>query len=171
MQYLSKDFCMNILLGFVELISFQQWLSKEMENNNIITYNAAYSKGSLFKTIGLTDAIPETLIVAKRKLAEDEEITEEENLAIPAKKACYDLFEKYIEYGSRYEVNLRTDTRQEYIELMMDKNDWMEDDSISLRDILYIFDAAVNECYVLMLDSCLRFEKTPIYHERVKHFI
>ena len=73
MQYLLKDFCMNILL----------W--RELTDNNIIEVDAEYSKGSLFRSVTLTDAIPETLIVAlivaETKIAEDEEIKEEENLS------------------------------------------------------------------------------------------
>lgn len=171
-QDLSHLNCMNILLGFVELLSFQQYLSSEMNDNNIAVYAPKYSRGSLFKSIGSTDTIPETLIVAEAKLANGQEmIIKEEDLLITGKETCYDLFHKYIEYGSRYQVNLRADTRQKYIRLMMDKNNWMQNDLVSLRDILFLFDAAVHECYVLILDSCLRFEKAPIYHERVKHFV
>eukprot|EP01084_Bolivina_argentea_P177650 307176_1 len=155
-DHLSKELSIKFLLAFVEIIQLQQYIMQQ----NMDNIDAKFQQ-SLFQTITFYDGIPRSLIVSDN----DEDNAEEkyeQPLLTSIKSKSSQLFKKYIEYGSKYEVLLTEQTRNEVGDVMS-HIDWIEDDEYNINTVLELWNDVSKELFILLLDAFSRFQTTLQY--------
>ena len=162
--HLSSEWSIELLLCLVELSQFQmyiwQYLRKSATKNNV-------KSAELFGlSIAWPSNIPRSLIVYGKTQSDDELIYENDLQFIPVcKMKAKQLFEKYINAYSEYEVNLPYSVRNRLTALMSDQSQWMLRKEIVLTDLIHIFDGVIEEVFLLMQDAFNRFKKTTNFHK------
>eukprot|EP01084_Bolivina_argentea_P126892 224548_1 len=153
MLHLSKEFSMKLLLALIECIQLQQYIfmKKDMMNVNI-NPNDKFA----FQKIQLYDDIVKSEIVFNN----EEEVKSDQLTQI--KKKANKLFNKYIEYGSVYEIFITENTRGNMSEVMSHL-DWIEDDDINVNHVMKLFDDCGQEIYFILLSQFGRFQATNQY--------
>eukprot|EP01084_Bolivina_argentea_P257357 433588_1 len=159
MKYISLDLSTNLLLAFVELIQFQQYTSNYIEKhkNSIDNVNYDNLQTYLFELIEFPKTVPKSMIVYDDKL-QDGDLNADEFLD-RLRRISHQLFLKYIEFGSNFEINISTQTQIEVCNLMQHKDDWLHDEDVTpgnLYDMLHFFDKCCNELFVMMMSSFKR---------------
>ena len=76
------------------------------------------------------------------------------------KLKIYDLYKKYIEIGSKYEINISYNQRNKLMDLMGNKQKWLNNDILSYKELTNIFVGPGREMYKLMNDGHRRFKNT-----------
>eukprot|EP01084_Bolivina_argentea_P177651 307181_1 len=155
-DHMSKELSTKYLLAFIEIVQLQKYIMEQ----NIDNIEAKFDN-SLFQFITFYDSIPQSLIVSDDDHNHDEE-KYEQPLLIDIKLKSNQLFKKYIDYGSEYEVLLTRHTRNKVIDIMS-HIDWIEDDEYNINTILELLDDVTNELFILLLDAFSRFQTTLQY--------
>ena len=88
----------------------------------------------------------------------------DDNALKSVKEKSGTLFEKYIEWGSEYEVILQYKTREKIIDVMSHP-DWIDDNEIGIDDIMELWNDVSKELFVLLENSFSRFRTTQQYQK------
>lgn len=140
MVYLGKEYSMECLLSLIEFVHFQLFIYGEMKEEQRITLP------DNFKICRLSDNVPSSGIVKNRNLS-------------PKAKAVK-LYEKYVETGGEFEINISSDTRRRLTWFLHDPVKWQETD-VSRKQLLMIFQPASREMQMLLHLSLSRFRTEP----------
>ena len=150
--YLGKELSVKYLLAFIEIIQLQKYviganadLEEEMEAIDI----------QMFDEIEFYDDIPQSLIVY-RDSGEASTLKE-------IKMKSDELYKKYIEYSSKYEVLITKNTRHEIVDIMS-HIDWIDDDEIDIFSIMRAWDNVSKDLFSLLMDAFTRFQMTVQYN-------
>eukprot|EP01084_Bolivina_argentea_P177653 307191_1 len=149
-QYLAKELSVHFLLAFMEIIQLQHFI---LELNEI-DINEKFS-GTLCNNIRFYGTCPRSLIVY-------DEAKYSDDMLINAKQKSNELYRKYIEYGSEYEIILSADTHNKVSEVMSHL-DWIDDDEFDFNCILQLWDDVSKELFTLLLKGFSRFQTTIQY--------
>eukprot|EP01084_Bolivina_argentea_P240468 403982_1 len=145
-RYLSKELSIEFLLAFIEIIQLQQF---------IVNQNAIYANEEfLYEDIMFHDNMIQSDIV--HGTYENEEKRDELEMIRIKSNA---LYQKYIEYGSKYEIMLTNETHNKITDVMS-HIDWIEDEDIDTNTILALWNDVSKELFSLLLDAFYRFQKT-----------
>ena len=70
----------------------------------------------------------------------------------------YLIFDKYINFGSNYEIDIKHDVQLNVCDKMDNRLDWMERDNIECNELVNTFNAVCHEIISKMKKSYVRFE-------------
>ena len=150
MIHLSKEFSMHFLIAFIEIIQMQQYIF-----NKIRFVNDEEQQEYFFQDINFYETVPKSSIVYANGCNDDEERNNNNSLEIIKIKSVK-LYDKYIEYGSEYEVIITKLTRNKITDVMSHK-DWIDDDEVDSNVILQLWDEVSEDLFTLLLNSFNRF--------------
>lgn len=167
-RHLSQEFCTECLLSLIE---FEQFKTRAVE-----LLGDANSKDDADKyAINFAPTVPDSHIVFgnKSSLSRSPSLrspsarsptesvslknTSPLNVKRDLKERAYKLYNKYIESGSEFEVNIGSQLKASMSAQMSDYAKWMELD-ISSRDLCKLFDEAISEMTILLRSSKDRFQ-------------
>ena len=150
--HLSREFSMKLLLAFVECMQFQKYVFTNIEIDGDVI--ASY----LFNEVELYDDIIKSDIV----YSPTNEFGKNDNDIAEYKRKATKLYEKYIEYGSEYEILITKSMRQNMSDVMSHL-DWINDDEYNMNDVLKLFNECCIEIYRILLMGFGRFQATKQY--------
>ena len=87
-----------------------------------------------------------------------------------AKEIAHGLYHKYIETGTRMEINISYSLRKEIRNILSDRDRLMESENMTLENLLLLFEKPKLDMYVLLSYSHSRFKQETGY-ERVTEFM
>ena len=157
-DHIIKDLAINTLLAFIEIIQFQQYAQKHAIHDDNDDDDCKYDDESLFQTIKLYPGITKSQIVYQMN-------NDNDNIPYKLKCKAHKIFLKYIEYGSYYEVDINAEIREHVINIMMHKDDFLDEYSNNINIIIHLFEDIVNELFQIQISSFLRFKMSPQYHK------
>jgi len=164
---------METLLSYVEIIHFEHYIITFLMDQNLvkdIREDNKKWKALEYYEIKLCENIPKSLIVY-------EELNEFENnhtgmnivihdqdvnlqMLYQCKQKSHLLYTKYIQFGSIFEINISSQRRTSFFNLLNNYEQWMLNNHITLFDIIYLFDSCAKDMYALMHNSYFRFIHT-----------
>ena len=140
---------MEILLAYLEFRQYEMYVINALNlviNDNIIRE---------FENIPIS-----SIITTYDTNTEYDNITKIKHIG-------YDLYFKYIEHGSEYEINISHDTRHALIDLMDDKETYLNM-NINSNDLLKIFDDCCWEMKRLLQHSLMRAKQKTEFINQLK---
>ena len=150
MDYYAMDLNIKKLLAFIELIQFQQMVS----NAQIMDINGNRN-GSLCQRVEFHESIPKSFIVFSQEINNNNDY----DIVYQLKLKCHQIFEKYINYGARYEIDIDDNNRRSICNKMDNKLEWLDEyhlDRIQLKNML---NPICNEIFESMIHSFYRFKE------------
>lgn len=150
-SHLIKDFSEECLLSLIEFEQFRARASLElgieMDTVQPMTFASTAPRSDIVYGTDNAESTPNCCLKA----------CADSPARRPLKECAYRLYEKYIEIGSEFQINISGEMRMRLDALMDDYDKWMEMD-ISDQKLCEMFDDAIDEMTVLMSASLQRFE-------------
>ena len=84
---------------------------------------------------------------------------------LKCKYICYQLYLKYIKIGAKYEININSQTRYSLINLIDNKQKWIDNINIDEYELFKIFSKCSKEMIYLLTDSLSRAKVKPNVYE------
>ena len=81
----------------------------------------------------------------------------EERFVELMKFKAYLIFDKYINYGSRYEIDINPQIQMSVCEDMDNKLDWMDRDEMDCNALIRVFNTIIDDIVSRMKKSYIRF--------------
>ena len=136
-------YSMEIVLYCIEIMQFQQYIQRHLDSVMIngVTH------------IEFPD-IPNSEII-------DDDI--EDTLIQNVKTKANKLFEKYIEAGTSFEINISGTMRDALTDTIGDLNELQSNESIDLKELYTIFEESVQEMMTLQSISFERFKQSEAF--------
>ena len=154
LTHLSKEFSMKLMLAFIECIQLQKYIFNTPHDLNRDLY-AEY----LFHSVHFYDSMVKSHIVyTDDEDIDDEKIDDCTRIKKKANKICL----KYIEWHSQYEILISKNVREAILDTMSHL-DWIEDDDITLNDVMELFNDCCKEILRILLSRFGRFQATTYY--------
>eukprot|EP01084_Bolivina_argentea_P015984 29935_1 len=150
-NYLSREISIKFMLSFIEIVQIQKYI--------VINVDTQLTETPLFTSINFYDNIPKSQIVFG---INDEEQKYVDDTVKIIKSKSEQLYYKYIQHGSRYEIILNTKTHDRITDVMSHL-DWIELDVYDINMILKLWDDVTKELFILLLDGFSRFQTTIQY--------
>ena len=177
---------MECLLSYIEFTQYQQRLLEKLKNEPDTKFF-----NSPITTDNITDEIPTSAIVSNVPLPNDlsiditdgleygidieqekdynlnndtKEKSDSDLFLYNAKIAAFQLYDKYIKHGSKFEINIPWSIRQEMESKIDNEQKLINDTECSIRDLILIFDNAKAEMYQLLNFSLARFKSSDSFH-------
>eukprot|EP01084_Bolivina_argentea_P203937 348229_1 len=141
MVHLSKEYSMEILLSTIEIIQFQELLKEYITDDEIINKVTCI-------------CLPETIPISQ--IVKQQEKQDNNNVLLCAKIKAYNLFNKYIESMSEFEINIPGNMRDKVISELRDLDELMSS-NLNINDLFLIFEDCKNEMISLMTFALDRF--------------
>ena len=88
-----------------------------------------------------------------------------DKFVIHCKKCVYKLYQKYIAVGSSWEINLSFYVRRKVTDIAGDQTKLLENETIGIKELLFIYDECIYGVFSLMTDSYDRFRRTHQYRK------
>jgi len=165
MKFLAKEFSIECLLSFVEMVQFKQYMKKRMDSKGNSDddddakddndSNNGSHKGSLRKDSDLEMKFPSSVPLSEIVFNDDGG-----NVSVKAK--IYKFYLKYIKVNSEFEINILDSTRKRLIDTMKDYNVWMNNNYYDEVGLLHFYDGCIDEMKILLVASFRRFKE---YHK------
>lgn len=147
---------MECLLAYIEISQYQEYILGLM--------NFSVDK-ERFTQMKLSSNLPMSSIIEGGKNEDNGD------MLYGIKSRGYKLYEKYIEIGSEFEINISWDQRQPLIDIFEDKNKLLNDTNIDIQDIFYLFEIAKEEMVSLLNFSFSRYEQQVEYQKIILLFM
>ena len=168
MKQLSKEFSIELLVGFIELIQYQQYIIHYMSIHNIKLQQIRGPK-PWFKKIKFPDIVPMSHIIYGHNIInQNMNDTTLNDFILQIKTMAHELYLKYIAKNSLYEVNISHRIRRKIDEYFINYNEYINDNNIKLNELLYLFNHCCNELYGLIIDSYQRVKRKTAF-KKVEH--
>ena len=152
MIHLSKEYSMELLLSYIEITQFQQYIAEQMEPSQL--------KGAGIHLIVFPSNIPQSEIIECKEeftIQAESEMDRDDIFINNAKIKSHKLYNKYIKSGSEFEVNIPSEERYK-LSNMLDKLDLLLSYNMNLVDLLLLFEECKQEMKVLQTFSLSRFK-------------
>eukprot|EP01084_Bolivina_argentea_P029915 55505_1 len=151
MIHLSKEFSMECMLSFIEMVQFKWYVMQKMDISK--DKNATYAESML----NFSPNTPTSIII--------ETNDDNKDMLWNAKFKAYKLYIKYIQPGTEFEINISGVHRQVYINNFDVKSKWMNNNDITEEDLFALFDILIGEMEQLLHLSLTRFRAEPEYEQ------
>ena len=132
--HLSKEFCIECLLSLIEMQQFKSYLKEQLN----VEYHV--------QIVDISPKCPRSQLVFREKAPTLETF----------KETAYELYRKYVEEGSEFEINIRSRMRRQYRAKMGEYDKWMAS-NVTKEELSWIFDDAMDENIKLLQQSMKRF--------------
>lgn len=184
--YLSKDYCIENMLGFIEIVQFQQYVNEYINAHTDEIEMHHKLKIPLYKSCKFPEKIPKSMIVFGEEKKEesndnddndnnsnddDDDDSNESELTMEmvlrsCKLSAYKLYKKYItSNGADYKIDISDSVRYVLDQWIQNKKSWMNNNMVDFEDLLEMFDDCVDECFSILCDSYQRFIQTDKYQK------
>ena len=164
-EYLLMDLSPEIIVAFIELIQYQQFIEQHMDSS--LDFDEKESEMCfLYKEIYFDESIPKSVIVFGDEQSWDNNSNMYRDIFLSTcKMKAHKLYLKFIEYGvSEFEINITEQVRENLNELMQDKHEWLES-QFNLEQLLILYNGCCLELFESMLQSFNRFQQTSKYQQ------
>ena len=155
MKYLAKEYSMECMLSFIEMSQYQNYLiqndSEQAINSEIITKVRARSENGFAKNIPISEII------------EPEFNSESDDQIFEFKIKAYNIYKKYVQVGSEFEINVSSLTRSK-LKYVADLSSFLNVDT-SINDLVMMFEECRIEMRLLLMYSLARFKATKEFEE------
>ena len=141
-QWMYGEFSSETILAFIELVQFKEFMMNEIKNEGVECKWRFYEN------------IPKSSIISSLKTKEIAQTGVENQRDNEYRKIAHRLYAKYIKIGTELEVNISALLRDKYEDL--DDNNWQ----IEINELHNTFDEVIEEMFMLMLQSFVRFESS-----------
>ena len=134
-HWMYREFSSEVILCFIELVQFKEFLIKRVEETSQEQIECEYS---------FYENMPKSSIVfnEEKNIEHDEEY----------KTIAHKLYIKYIQMYSEHEINISSLLRQRYQAL--EAGNW----NVDIREMVNVFDRVIEEMFVFIRESYGRFE-------------
>eukprot|EP01083_Nonionella_stella_P039946 108641_1 len=151
MQHLMSEFSLENLLAFTEFMQYQHCAYKAFN----LEYKESTNSHHLQRIPNFIENAPKSSIVYQNAVNESDEQTKMNSL----KTKAHSLYLKYVREGAQFEINISFNERFKLINLMSDKEKWMDEKwDVSVQDLCDVFAISSDQIYRLMVDSTTRFK-------------
>lgn len=159
MNHLSKEYSLEILLSTIEFMQFQQYLQKHMNGNMKVQYTHQLDVSSEstvdsyeIKVIKFPVNIPRSQIIEECKVA-----GKQQSVLDVGKDIALGLYDKYIKFGSEFEINISGIMKDKLEDLIVIKE--MKD--MTVEDLCFLYEDCKNEMITLQISALhrMRYEK------------
>ena len=140
--HLIKEWCIECLLSLIEMQQFKSYLKEQLN----VEYHV--------QIVELSPNCPRSQLVFK----------EETPTLDTFKEIAYEIYKKYVEVGSEFEINISSRMREELKVQMSDYDSWMAS-NVTQDELSWIFDDVMDQNIKLLNQSKDRFHE---YHENLK---
>eukprot|EP01084_Bolivina_argentea_P309771 535864_1 len=158
MQHLAKEFSIECLLFFVEIIQFKFSMKKRFD---IINPKAIPSVAVFAMDTPLSSVTPQSIINREgfKDLSKYTLNNDPETLMNESKNVCLKLYHKYVRNGSELETNISYGDRSRLSNLMTDQEFWFGF-NIKPNELFCLYDTVAICMFRLMEGSFARFQST-----------
>eukprot|EP01084_Bolivina_argentea_P039914 73751_1 len=166
-NYLLMDLSLEIIVSFIELIQFQQFIHDKLTQSDYDIEEKKDDEELLYLQVKFHSSIPQSQIVYGDQKSWDKNNRKYRDVFLSnCRVKTHRLFVKYVEYGiSEFELTFENDDRNHVNDLLQDEYDWIHNDEVDLKQLLDLFQGCCNELFSLMLQSLSRFQQTEQYKE------
>lgn len=170
---------MECLLSIVEIMQFQIWLGQYMDVGNNdddeikVEQPDENEDVSDFRVIVFSEKIPQSAIIESKEELDKYNIdsnVDKDGVLIQAKIKAHKLYEKYINTGSEFEINISSAQRMMIVSIIDDFDRFISRDNITLKDMRDLFEDSKEEMWKLLQYSFTRFRFTDEFEEVVQLF-
>ena len=138
---------MEILLSLIEIQQFQQYTMNKMDDEE--TKQSLQNK---IRFITFPDYVPLSEILEEKQINNDDE-----DIMKKCKFAAHKIYNKYIEIGSEYEINISHQQREPLTSILCNLQTLNNLNNINLNDLCLLFEESKNEMVLLLIFSMKRF--------------
>ena len=140
-------YSMECLLSYIEIVQYQQYISKYIEDKAIL------EKYDLQK---FPSVVPQSEIIEQQEVILNDYNADEALLC--AKMKAHKLYEKYIKIGSEFEINISSKERKKISKIVSDLDSFLQSDEWKFKELLQIFEVSKKEMRILLNYSLKRFQ-------------
>ena len=148
---------MENMLALIEFTQFKDYTKNKIDDkeaDGLIQITFENEK------VILPDGLPCSILV-DTKWSDDE--------VVDIKTKAYQIYKKYVEFGSSLEINISHIQRQAIVDVLDDLEELLKDENVRIIDLYRVFDDAIGEMIQLLKMSVTRFrfeiEFREIVHE------
>eukprot|EP01084_Bolivina_argentea_P165974 288269_1 len=162
-DYFIMDMSVKNMMAFIEILQYQKFVDEYCDSHNICLEVA----GSLYNVIEFNLNIPKSYIVYSKfavpnnfYLNVDEQKyndQDESNFIELIKYKSHLIFEKYINYGAFYGIDLDNKTRMDICVDMDNKFEWFDRDDMDCIKLCELFNGVANIIFAKIRSSYFRF--------------
>jgi len=135
-KHMVKEFCAESLMALIEMQQFKSYLKEQLKVDDEV------------KIVRFSPNVPRSEIVYREVAADLQAF----------KQSAYELFKKYVESGSEFEINISCKMRNELADLMGEHEAWMAvENPISADELVVVFNDTMREMMMLLRQSRCRF--------------
>ena len=161
MLHLSKEYSMECLLSLIEIMQFKNYVRSQLDTDFDFSVDLEHER-SVDPELTFASNIPiSEIIEAKEDIQEDIETADSDNLCF-AKIKAHKIYNKYIKWGSEFEINIALSQRTKIANILHDF-DRLTSYKVSMEDLYLLFDEAQLEMMNLLNYSLGRLKGTPDY--------
>ena len=167
MASLAKEFSMELLLSFVEIVQYKAELEKIMKIINaeieLKSVNNKILSDEIISKLSDGKIVVKSVMIQNGFYSENQEYKESDDeceFIKLCKKVCLAIFNKYISDQSELEVNISADNRAELEHLMKRDDYFINSVNMNVNDLYQIFDKVAIEMFRLLSFAYTRFVKT-----------
>eukprot|EP01083_Nonionella_stella_P067686 179194_1 len=164
-----KEYSLEIVLCQIEITQFQCLVLQHMNSDEV-------PNGTIIQLAYPRDVVPQSTIVYGDLPDECNSIllpykaNDQKAIVYELKLRAWLIYQKYIQTGSAFEVNISSAMRYQFIAKMNDVHRWLEHDmdkNVNQHCIylLSVFRSIMNEQYKLLGYSFSRYQKTAVYQK------
>ena len=144
-QHLIKEFSIECLIAYIEMLQFKQLIPNEMTKGNKKFYE--------YEMKNMPNFIP------KSKIINDNIVDCDSELDIKSlKRICYLLIKKF--FVGEMEINISYELRNSLNNYITDREEWMGNELIDGNKLFHIFDECIREMFFFQMQSLSRFLKS-----------
>ena len=158
MVHLSKEYSMEVLLSYIEFIQFQKYVTDRLQDEKLRSEVLDKTKLTDFEfpaNIPLSE-----IIESEQQIVIDvsDSVDVNDMLLNEAKIKAHKLYNKYIDTGSEFEINISAVERQKMSDLLSELDDLLTS-NINLKDLILSFEDCKQEMKMLLGFSMIRFKQ------------
>ena len=183
MVHLARELSTECLLSIIEFIQFQNYVFQQTrllyngnnddnddgdnDNHDELKNVLNEMERELLQTkcnIKLPHTIPNSDAFDQELFdVTHNDINDQTTLILNSKKIAYKIYQKYVQVGADYEINVQSKTRKTLMRKMDNFEDWILNDQVDLLTLFHLFEQCFAEM-VALLSGCLgRFRTSPAF--------
>ena len=174
MKHLSKEYSTEILLSLIEFYSYKNYilLLFDLNDEKIKTHKL----DNEIKTDIIETHNKQWYIKDNNELKEiydnndnDNDKNNNNELIVTAKCKAYDIYKKYVETGSEYEINIPSQMRDNVKNKLQPFIKWIKDENTNPLDLAKLFDECIKEQEILLTYAMARMKQNKkLYNQLLK---